>query len=311
MDVKQYDVVVVGGGPGGYTAALYAVRAGMSTLVIEKLSPGGQMATTSRIDNYPGFEDGIDGFELGQQMQRGAERFGAQTLYAEVSALSLAENPKRIVTSEGEVLAGAVVIATGAAPRQLGLQDENSFQGRGVAYCATCDGMFYKDKVVAVAGGGNSAAEDALVLTKLCKKVYLVHRRDRLRAMKSYHDQLEQAQNLEFVWNRKITGLTGQQKLDGLTLENVQTGQTEHLAVDGLFVAIGRVPNTELVRGQIDLDEQGYILADETTRTNVPGVFAVGDVRTKPLRQVVTAVADGAVAAKYAQEFLESRSALV
>lgn len=307
MDVKRYDVVVVGGGPGGYTAALYAVRAGMSTLVIEKLSPGGQMAATSRIDNYPGFEDGIDGFELGQQMQRGAERFGAQTLYAEVNALVLSENPKRILTSEGEVLAGAVIIATGAAPRQLGLQDETSFQGRGVAYCATCDGMFYKDKVVAVAGGGNSAAEDALVLSKLCKKVYLVHRRDRLRAMKSYHDQLEQAPNLEFVWNRKITGLTGGQKLDGLTLENVQSGQTERLAVDGLFVAIGRVPNTELVRGQVELDDHGYILADETTRTNVPGVFAVGDVRTKPLRQVVTAVADGAVAAKYAQEFLEAR----
>ena len=306
MDVKKYDVVVVGGGPGGYTAALYAVRAGLSALVIEKLSAGGQMATTSWIDNYPGFDEGIDGFELGQQMQRGAERFGAQTLYAEVTQLLLNEQPKRIRTSEGEILAGTVVIATGAAPRKIGLPEEDAFQGRGVAYCATCDGMFYRDKIVAVAGGGNSAAEDALVLSKLCKKVYLVHRRDHLRAMKSYHTMLEQAENIEFVWNQKIIGLVGEEKLRGLSLEDTQSGQQKELSVDGLFVAIGRIPNTELVRDQLNLDEQGYILADETTRTNIPGVYAVGDVRTKPLRQVVTAVGDGAVAIKYAQEFLEN-----
>ncbi|WP_367925148.1 thioredoxin-disulfide reductase [uncultured Ruthenibacterium sp.] len=308
MDVKTYDLVIVGGGPGGYTAALYAVRAGLSTLVIEKLSPGGQMATTSWIDNYPGFEQGVDGFELGQQMQRGAERFGAQTLYAEVTGLSLAENPKRLQTSEGEIQAGAVIIATGAAPRPLGLPEEVTYQGRGVAYCATCDGMFYKDKVVAVAGGGNSAAEDALTLAKLCKKVYLVHRREKLRAVKSYQELLEQADSVEFVWNRKISGLVGEKKLEGLKVENVQTGESELLPVDGLFVAIGRIPNTELVKGQIQVDEQGYIVADETTRTSLAGVFAVGDVRTKPLRQVVTAVADGAVAVKYAQEFLDSLS---
>lgn len=301
-----YDVVIIGGGPGGYAAALYCARAGLQTLVLEKLSAGGQMATTSQVDNYPGFDEGIDGFELGERMQRGAERFGAQTEYAEVLKVDWTSSPKRIETAEGLREAKAIVVATGASPRMLGLLGEEKLRGKGVAYCATCDGMYYKGKVVAVAGGGNSAAEDALTLSKLCKKVYLIHRRDSLRATKSYLDPLQNAGNIEYVWNTRIDGLIENGTLTGLALADVQTGEKRELPVDGLFVAIGRNPDTALAAGQLAMDEQGYLIADETTRTNLPGVFAVGDVRRKPLRQIVTAVADGATASKYVEEYLQT-----
>lgn len=305
MKHSTYDVVIIGGGPGGYAAALYCARAGLSTLVLEKLSAGGQMATTTQVDNYPGFDEGIDGFELAEKMQRGAERFGAETAYAEVTALDLAAQPKRITTSAGEVLGQTVVLATGASPRPLGIPDEDALRGRGVSYCATCDGMFFRGKTVVVAGGGNSAAEDALVLSKICKKVYLVHRRDTLRATKSYLAPLEKAQNLEFVWNKQIDRLIAPEgQLTGVGMTDRVTGEVSTLDADGLFVAIGRIPDTKLIAGQVDLDEQGYIIADETTRTSVPGVFAVGDARTKPLRQIITAAADGATASKFVEEYL-------
>lgn len=303
---KKYDVVIIGGGPAGYSAALYCTRAGLSTLVLEMLSAGGQMATTTQVENYPGFNEGIDGFDLAEKMLAGAERFGAVSEFAEVTALHLAENPKRIVTSDGEVLARAVILATGAVPKKLGLPDEDDLVGRGVAYCATCDGMYFKGKTVAVAGGGNSAAEDAKTLSQICKKVYLIHRRDTLRAEKAYLDPLENADNLEFIWNTQIDELLTDGKLTGLALTDRVTGTHRNLSCDGLFVAIGRDPNTALVKNQVELDAQGYIVADETTRTSVPGVFAAGDVRTKPLRQIVTAAADGAVASKYVQEFLQT-----
>lgn len=301
---KVYDVVVVGGGPGGYTAALYCVRAGLSTLVLESLVPGGQLATTSRVENYPGFDEGIDGFELAQRMQKGAERFGAETRFVQVEGLELDGLVKRIRLSDGLAEARAVILATGAAPRELGLPAEQRLRGRGVSYCATCDGNFYKGRTVAVAGGGNSAAEEALVLSKLCQRVYIVHRRDTMRATKSYLRPLEQADNILFLWNRVITDLEGKDRLTGLRLRDVKTGESSSLAVDGLFVAIGRIPSTGLCRGLLDLDEAGYVLADETTRTSLPGVFAVGDMRAKPLRQIITAAADGAVAAKFAEEYL-------
>lgn len=305
MKHSTYDVVIIGGGPGGYAAALYCARAGLSTLVLEKLSAGGQMATTTQVDNYPGFDEGIDGFELAEKMQRGAERFGAETAYAEVTALDLAAQPKRITTSAGEVLGQTVVLATGASPRPLGIPDEDALRGRGVSYCATCDGMFFRGKTVVVAGGGNSAAEDALVLSKICKKVYLVHRRDTLRATKSYLAPLEKAQNLEFVWNKQIDRLIAPDgQLTGVGMTDRVTGEVSTLDADGLFVAIGRIPDTKLIAGQVDLDEQGYIIANETTRTSVPGVFAVGDARTKPLRQIITAAADGATASKFVEEYL-------
>ena len=303
---KKYDVVIIGGGPAGYSAALYCTRAGLSTLVLEMLSAGGQMATTTQVENYPGFNEGIDGFDLAEKMLAGAERFGAVSEFAEVTALHLAENPKRIVTSDGEVLARAVILATGAVPKKLGLPGEDDLVGRGVAYCATCDGMYFKGKTVAVAGGGNSAAEDAKTLSQICKKVYLIHRRDTLRAEKVYLDPLENADNLEFIWNTQIDELLTDGKLTGLALTDRVTGTHRNLSCDGLFVAIGRDPNTALVKNQVELDAQGYIVADETTRTSVPGVFAAGDVRTKPLRQIVTAAADGAVSSKYVQEFLQT-----
>ena len=304
MNDKIYDVVIIGGGPGGYSAALYCARSGMSVLVLEKLSPGGQMATTGQVDNYPGFEDGIDGFELGEKMKKGADRFGAETAFDEVIRVDLKAEPKKITTTGGELLTQTVVIATGASPRELGLPEEKKLRGRGVAYCAVCDGMRYKDKTVVVSGGGNSAAEDALFLAKICKKVYLVHRRDALRASMVYQNALKDSP-VEFLWNSRIEEILHEKKVTGVRLADVKTGEEREIACDGVFVAIGRVPDTAVFEGQVERNEQGYIIADETTRTNVPGVFAVGDVRTKPLRQIVTAASDGAVASKFIEEFIQ------
>ena len=304
MNDKIYDVVIIGGGPGGYSAALYCARSGMSVLVLEKLSPGGQMATTGQVDNYPGFEDGIDGFELGEKMKKGADRFGAETAFDEVIRVDLKAEPKKITTTGGELLTKTVVIATGASPRELGLPEEKKLRGRGVAYCAVCDGMRYKDKTVVVSGGGNSAAEDALFLAKICKKVYLVHRRDALRASMVYQNALKDSP-VEFLWNSRIEEILHEKKVTGVRLADVKTGEEREIACDGVFVAIGRVPDTAVFEGQVERNEQGYIIADETTRTNVPGVFAVGDVRTKPLRQIVTAASDGAVDSKFIEEFIQ------
>ena len=301
--MKTYDVIVVGGGPGGYTAALYAARSGLSTLVLEKLSAGGQMATTSVIDNYPGFPDGVDGFELGQQMEQQAHKYGAETICGEVTGADLQAEPKIIRSSEGEFAGRTVILATGAYPRELGIPGEQDLRGRGVAYCATCDGMMFRGKTVVVNGGGNTAVEDALYLSKLCAKVYLVHRRDQLRASAVYRRALDE-QGVEIIWNSRVTALRKEIRLTGVELEDVKTGEKRELACDGIFVAIGRVPDTGLFSGQVELDPAGYIVADETCRTSVPGVFAVGDVRTKAVRQVVTAAADGANAAHFAEEYL-------
>lgn len=303
-EIHVYDLIVVGGGPGGYTAALYAARAGLDTLVLEKLSAGGQMALTEEIDNYPGFEDGIDGFTLAEKMQQQAERFGAKSAYAQVERMDLTASPKVLETSEGTFHARTVVLATGANPRELGLPHEAALTGRGIAYCAACDGMRYKGKTVVVVGGGNSAAADAMLLRRIAQKVILVHRRDTLRATKVYHAPLMQAENLEFRWNSVVTELLHEEKLTGVKMKNVHTGEEDTIPCDGVFISVGRKPATELVQGQLELDRSGYIIADETTATNLPGVYAVGDVRTKPLRQVVTAVADGATAVHMAEEFL-------
>jgi len=297
-----YDAVIIGGGPAGYTAAMYAARSGLSTLVLEKMSAGGQMALTTQIDNYPGFPHGVDGFELGENMQQGAERFGAQTELAEVYSLEMEKTPKVIHTSEGDYYGRTVILATGANPRKLGLPMETELTGRGVNYCAHCDGHFYKDKTVVVVGGGNSAVQDALLLSRLASKVILVHRRDSLRATKIYHDALQKADNVEILWNSAVTELLHNGRLNGIMVENVNTGQKQALPCDGLFVSIGREPATRLYEGLAM--ENGYIVADETTKTNIPGVFAAGDLRTKGLRQIVTAVADGAVAAQQAEEYI-------
>ena len=299
-----YDMIVVGGGPGGYAAALYAARAGLDTVVLEKLSAGGQMALTEQIDNYPGFEDGIDGFSLGEKMKRGTERFGVETKLTEVLSLDLSGTVKKAETSEGPLFARTIVVATGAGPRELGIESEQELIGKGVNYCAACDGMFYKNKTVVIAGGGNTAAADALILSRICKKVIVVHRRDTLRATKIYHEPLMKAENVEFRWDSEIIELLHDEKVIGIRLRNVKTGEETTLACDGVFVSIGRKPSSELVKDQVEVDPAGYIIADESTRTNIPGVFAVGDVRTKALRQVVTAVADGATAVHYAEEYL-------
>lgn len=299
-----YDMVIIGGGPGGYSAALYAARAGLDVVVLEKLSAGGQMALTHQVDNYPGFSEGIDGFTLGLQMQEGAERFGAKTEYAEVESVDLLADPKRIDTSEGVFYGRTVVYAAGAGPRELGLAEEKELVGRGVNYCAACDGMFYKGKTVMVVGGGNSAVADALILARIAEKVYLVHRRDSLRAEKIYDKALQDAENLEFCWNSEVAQLLHDQKVNGVKLRDVISGEVRDIACDGVFVSIGRKPNTALLWGQVNLDSQGYVEAGESCCTNIPGVFAVGDVRTKALRQIVTAAADGAVAVHYAVEYL-------
>lgn len=299
-----FDMVIIGGGPGGYTAALYAARAGLDTIVLEKLSAGGQMALTTQIDNYPGFEEGIDGFTLGEKMQTGAERFGAKTEYAEVTSVKLEKDIKEIETSEGTFFGRTVVIATGAGPRELGVPMEKELIGRGVNYCAACDGMFYKGKTVALVGGGNSAAADAMILSRICEKVILIHRRDTLRATKIYHEPLMKAENVEFRWNSAVKEFLVDQKITGIKLKNLKTGKLTEEAADGVFISIGRAPVTDLFKDQVETDKAGYLIADETTRTNLPGVFAVGDVRTKQVRQVVTAVADGASAVHYAEEYL-------
>lgn len=304
---KIYDMIIIGGGPGGYTAALYAARAGLDVVVVEKLSAGGQMALTHQIDNYPGFEEGIDGFSLAQKMMQGAQRFGAKTIWAEVQMVDLQQNPKVVETTEGAIHGRTVVLATGAGPRELGVPMEKELTGRGVSYCATCDGMFYRGKTVVVVGGGNSAAAEAATLSRIAQKVILVHRRDSLRATKIYHEPLMQAKNLEFRWDSQVMELLHDGRLTGVKIRNLRTGAEEVLPCDGLFVSIGRIPATDLVAGQLALDEQGYVDANENCETNIPGVYAIGDVRAKAVRQIVTAVADGAVAVHHAESYLSQK----
>lgn len=305
-----YDVIIIGGGPGGYTAALYAARAGLDTLVLEKLSAGGQMALTTQVDNYPGFDETVGGFTLGEKMQKAAERFGAKTVIAEVDGVHLQGSEKTIHTNEGIFAAKTVILAMGANPKKLGLPDEKRWTGKGLHYCAACDGMFYKGKTVVVVGGGNSAAADALLLSRICKKVIVVHRREQLRATKVYHQPLMQAKNVEFQWNQTVKAVVSQDesgKMTGVRLEDVQTGEEKEVACDAVFVSVGRAPATQMLETQVVLDENGYIIADESTRTNLPGVFAVGDIRTKALRQIVTAAADGANAAYAVEEYLANK----
>lgn len=299
-----YDVIVIGGGPAGYTCALYAARANLNVLVLEKLAPGGQMATTDRVDNYPGFPDGVEGFELAMSMKKGAERFGAVSQMADVTEVKLQGDIKEICAGGKQLQARTVVLASGARPRELGLPGEKELRGRGVSYCATCDGMFYRGKTVVVVGGGDTACADALYLSRLCQKVIVVHRRDKLRASAAYQKPLLEAGNVEFIWDSEVMALEYADILTGAHLRNKKTGAQTLIACSGLFVAIGQVPETGLFAGQVDLDPAGYVLAGEDTRTNLPGVFCAGDLRAKPLRQIVTACADGAVAAQAVEEYL-------
>ena len=304
---KIFDTVIIGGGPGGYTAALYAASAGLDTVVLEKMSPGGQMALTDTIDNYPGFEEGVDGFTLGMKMQQSAGRFGAKTEYAEVLSAELTQDVKTVITGSGEFKAKTVIIASGANPRELGLPNEKQLVGKGVHYCAHCDGRFYKGKTVVVVGGGNTAVSDALYLSRIAGKVILVHRRDTLRATKIYREPLLKTENVTFCRDSTVSEILADESVSAVKLKNVKTGEETVVACDAVFVSIGRKPATGFLADKLTLDENGYIPADETTRTEIPGVFAAGDVRTKELRQVVTAVSDGANAAYFAEEYLNAK----
>ena len=301
---KSYDMVIVGGGPGGYTAALYAARAGLSAVVLERMSAGGQMAQTHMIDNYPGFHEGIDGYQLGEQMRMQAERFGAETVFTQVNSMELAEEIKKIRTDSGDYLGRTVVYAAGAGPKKLGLPMEEELVGRGVAYCAACDGMFYRGKTVVVVGGGNSAAADALLLSRVAGKVILVHRRDAFRAAKAEQLALQKAENVEYLMNSQVIRLEHERNLTGVVVRTNITGEELQIPCDGIFISIGRKPAAELVAGQLEMDAAGYLLAGEDTKTNIPGVYAVGDVRSKPVRQIVTATSDGAVAVAMAEQYL-------
>ncbi len=304
MENNIYDIIIIGGGPAGYTAALYAARAGLSALLIERLAAGGQMALTHMIDNYPGFPEGVPGFELATKMQAQAERFGSKTVFSEVLSAKLSESPKKITTADGDFFGKTVVIATGANPRELGLQNEKELIGRGLGYCAACDGMFYRGKDVAVIGGGDTAASDALLLSRIAKSVTLIHRRDTLRATKIYHEPLFAAENVKFMWSCVPTELLFGDKVTGVRVKNVKTDEVTEISCEGIFVSIGRKPATELFGDDLLLDDGGYIIAAEDTKTNIPGVFAAGDVRTKKLRQVVTATSDGAASVHMAEEFI-------
>lgn len=302
---KIYDMLVIGGGPGGLTAALYGARAGLEVLVLEGRLPGGQMALTAKIDNYPGFPDGIDGFTLARQMREGAVRFGAEIRAASAQSLALSGDVKKAATGEKTCLGRTVVIATGADPRRLGLPGEEELVGRGVSYCASCDAAFYRGKTVAVVGGGNTAAGDAEILARLCEKVYLVHRRNSLRADKLLADSLKKTENVEFLWNHTVTALRHGEMLSGIRVREIYTGAEREIPCDGLFVAIGQEPNSGLCRGELASDVHGYLPG---IRTEIPGVFTAGDVRAKAVRQVVTAAADGAEAAHFAMEFLRTQN---
>lgn len=300
-----FDTLIIGGGPSGCTAALYAARAGLDTLMLEQLSAGGQLALTEEIDNYPGFAEGVDGFSLAGRMHDGAVRAGARTEIEQALGASLCGEVKRIETDRGARFARTVILATGCAPKKLALAGEEALRGKGISYCAVCDARFYAGKRVAVVGGGNSAAANALLLSRVCESVTLIHRRDTLRALRAEREKLMRAKNISLLLNTTVCELLHHRTLTGVRVRNVQTGRTDTLECEGLFICIGQTPQTSFLAGALTLDENGYVVADESTKTAVGGVFAAGDVRTKPLRQIVTATADGAVAAQNALAFLQ------
>lgn len=302
---EALDVAVIGAGPAGMTAALYAARSGLRVAMFERIFPGGQMAQTEHLENYPGYAQSTSGYELALVMQKQADVFGARLISEEVVSVDFRPGLKRIETAFGDYRARSVIIATGARPARLGLPLEAELQGRGVSYCATCDGNFFRGCDVVVVGGGNTAAADVLYLSRICHKVYLVHRRDTLRATAIYHKRLEGVDNVEFLWNNEVKRLIAEDgTLAGVHLEDNRTGDVRDLECQALFVAVGTEPNTDFLHGALELDGAGYVVADEMGRTAVPGVYAAGDVRAKELRQVVTAVSDGANCASAAAEFL-------
>lgn len=301
----MYDVVIIGGGPAGLSAGIYSARGGLKTLIIEKSFTGGQAATTYEIDNYPGFEEGIGGPDLMMKMDAHARKFDVEFMYEGISSIEVNDKIKKIITEKENVIESkTIILATGAYPRELGIEKEKKLRGAGVSYCATCDGAFYKGKTVAVVGGGNTAVEDAIYLCRFCKKVYLIHRRNELRANTLLQTAAFKQEKIEFVWDSVVEDILGDKKVEGVKVKNVKTGDFNDININGLFVAIGIVPNSKLAVGKVNTDDKGYIITDENMNTSIEGVFAAGDVRNKLLRQVVTAAADGATAAFAAEKYI-------
>ena len=302
----MYDIIIIGSGPAGMSAAIYAQRACLDTIVIEKNGiSGGQVLNTWEVDNYPGFP-GVTGFELSRQFREHANKLGARVVQDEVVQVELSGNVKKVVCEEETYEARCVILASGAHHRTLEVPGEEELRGAGVSYCATCDGAFFRGRTVAVVGGGDAALEDAIFLARMCEKVYIVHRRDKLRGAKRLQERLQALENIEFVWNSETVAIEGNAQVEALRLRQTQTGEEKRLDVDGVFIAVGIAPESELYAGQLELDEQGYIRADESGQTSVPGVFAAGDVRTKALRQILTAASDGANCVASAERYLQA-----
>lgn len=306
MQKFEFDTVILGGGPAGLSAGIYASRGAVSTAVVDINMFGGQPSNYLELENYPGFST-VGGYDLMEKFEEHADKFGVQKFpMQEFVSIDLQASPKVIKTTDNEFLAKTVIIATGAQPMKLGVPGEKEFVGRGVSYCAVCDGAFYRDKIVAVVGGGNAAVEEAMYLTKFAQKVYLIHRRDELRADKIVQERAFKNEKLEFVWDTVVLEVKGQDLVESLTIKNVKTDEVSELSVNGVFPYIGMTPNVEFFSGQLEQDARGFIVTDETMQTSVEGVFAAGDVRKTPLRQVITAAADGAVSAVYAVKYLEA-----
>ena len=298
------NLIIIGSGPAGWTAGVYAGRARLSPLLITGSAPGGQMALTSEIENYPGFPQGLSGQELTQLMQQQAERFGTRVQMDEVTAIELSNHPFKVTTYGDEYETKSLIIVTGTSPRKLGVPGEAEFRGRGISYCATCDGFFYQDRQVVVVGGGDSALEEAIFLTKFARQVHAVHRRNRLRAEKVFQERAFRNEKIEFVWDSVITEILGEGKVAGVRLKNVKTEEESTLEADGVFIYVGVIPNTGFLGGQLELDDRGYIVTNRQCHTSMPGVFAAGDVQERVLKQVSTAVGSGAMAAMEAEKFI-------
>ncbi len=300
----KYDVIIVGAGPAGLSAAIYSARGGLKTAIFEKAMVGGQINVTDEVENYPGFEEPLAGFDLTEKMHLQAERFGAEFIEEEITAIGLEGLCKIVETTEGKYRAKSVIICTGAHPRRLNVPGEEQFTGKGVSYCATCDGALYRDKIVAVVGGGDSAIEEGLFLTRFAKKVYVIHRRDSLRAQKIIQERAFKNPKMEFVWDSVVQEIRGEDKVRELEIYNRKSNLITHLPVDGIFIYVGILPNNELLESRLSLDTAGFVLTDENMHTNVPGIYAAGDIRHTVLRQVVTATSDGAIAAWSAEKWI-------
>ncbi|MBF0224457.1 MAG: thioredoxin-disulfide reductase [Desulfobacterales bacterium] len=307
MESIDYDLVIIGGGPAGLTAGLYASRARLKTLLLEKLSVGGQIIVTDWIENYPGFPEGISGFDLAEKMMEQAKKFGLEIEYNEVLSLNLNETKKNIFLRDKTISARAIIIATGASPRKLNIPGEDDFYGKGVSFCATCDGPFYKNRVAVAVGGGDTAVQESIFLTRFAKKVYLIHRRDQFRATKILQERALANDKIEFVFNSVVTKINGNDLVEGVSVKNVKSGEISNISADGCFIWVGIKPNTELLKGSsINLDDSGFIITDSMMQASVKGIFAAGDIRNTPLRQVSTAIGDGAISAHSAFNYIEN-----